>query len=43
MLDKQIAVDVPASPIELRLGAPAVADATGPWRMRYDNLVVDIW
>jgi hypothetical protein len=33
---------VPASAIELRVGAPGVSENTAPWKILYDNLIVDI-
>jgi hypothetical protein len=41
-LDKQVDHAIPASALTIALGAPGVRATTGPWLIRYDNLIVDV-
>jgi hypothetical protein len=42
VVDKQVDHAIPPSPLELRLGCPGTRDTTAEWRVRYDNVVVDV-
>ena len=42
VVDKLADRDVPASALELRLGAPGTRTTSVAWRIRYDNVIVDL-
>lgn len=42
-LDKTVTLyDIPASHLSVRVGVPGVQANTGPWSVRYDNVIVDL-